>query len=200
MGDYRKLNVWQKSMALAAEIYRVTEKLPARERFALSIQLRRAAVSIPSNIAEGGGRRSDAEFRRFVDIAYGSLIGAGNAAFTGPRARAHRPGDDQKASHPSFRYRQDAQWAKEPTGSWNGAAETPHRRLTAAGSRQLATGSRILVHAQITIHFPLVHLRDVVVPLGAFGFDEVAQDVRRQCRLHDLVFFECVDRFAKRAR
>jgi len=74
MGDYRKLNVWQKSMALAAEIYRVTEKLPARERFALSIQLRRAAVSIPSNIAEGGGRRSDAEFRRFVDIAYGSLM------------------------------------------------------------------------------------------------------------------------------
>ena len=74
MGDYRKLNVWQKSMTLAAEIYRATEKLPARERFALAIQLRRAAVSVPSNVAEGGGRRSDVEFRRFVNIAYGSLM------------------------------------------------------------------------------------------------------------------------------
>lgn len=61
-------------MVLAAEVYRVTEKLPAAERFALAVQLRRAAVSVPSNIAEGSGRRSDNELRRFVDIANGSLM------------------------------------------------------------------------------------------------------------------------------
>ena len=60
-------------MDLAEAVYQVTAEFPAVERFGLSSQLRRAAVSIVSNIAEGRGRRSTKDFKRFVDIAYGSL-------------------------------------------------------------------------------------------------------------------------------
>ena len=71
---YQKLLVWQEAMDLVAGVYRVTERLPATERFGLCQQLRRAAVSIPSNIAEGAGRHSDKEFIRFLNIANGSLL------------------------------------------------------------------------------------------------------------------------------
>ncbi|WP_414728244.1 four helix bundle protein [Zhongshania aliphaticivorans] len=70
---YQKLLVWQEAMDLVAGVYRVTERLPVTERFGLCQQLRRAAVSIPSNIAEGAGRHSDKEFIRFLNIANGSL-------------------------------------------------------------------------------------------------------------------------------
>jgi len=71
--NYRELIVWQRAMALAESVYLVAATLPAVERFGLSAQLRRAAVSVPSNIAEGHERRSRAEYRRFVAIACGSL-------------------------------------------------------------------------------------------------------------------------------
>ena len=71
---YQKLLVWQEAMDLVAGVYRVTERLPVTERFGLCQQLRRAAVSIPSNIAEGAGRHSDKEFIRFLNIANGSLL------------------------------------------------------------------------------------------------------------------------------
>jgi four helix bundle protein len=71
---YRDLIAWQKGMELVIAVYRLTEKLPRDERFGLTNQLRRAAVSIPSNIAEGFGRGSDAEFQRFLSIARGSLF------------------------------------------------------------------------------------------------------------------------------
>jgi len=71
---YQRLLVWQEAMDLVAGVYRVTERLPATERFGLCQQLRRAAVSIPSNIAEGAGRHSDKEFIRFLNIANGSLL------------------------------------------------------------------------------------------------------------------------------
>ena len=74
MAHYRNLKVWQASMRLASSIYKVTERLPSRERFGLTAQMRRAASSIPANIAEGKGRAGDKEFRRFLDIAYGSLM------------------------------------------------------------------------------------------------------------------------------
>src|SRR5262249_40136600 len=64
---------WQKAMELAATIYRITDRFPSREQFGLTMQLRRAAVSIPSNIAEGEGRGSKADFVRFLNIAHGSL-------------------------------------------------------------------------------------------------------------------------------
>ena len=71
--SYQDLVVWQKAMELAESVYALTSQLPAEERFGLSQQLRRAAVSVPSNIAEGHERRSRAEFRRFLGIACGSL-------------------------------------------------------------------------------------------------------------------------------
>jgi four helix bundle protein len=70
--DYRDLIVWQKSMDLVAEVYRLTRGFPREELFGLTSQVRRAAVSIPSNIAEGQARQSTAEFRRFLSIAQGS--------------------------------------------------------------------------------------------------------------------------------
>ena len=70
--NFKELIVWQKSMKLAAEVYRLTKKLPKDELFGLTNQLRRAAVSIPSNIAEGNGRDSTKEYLRFLYIARGS--------------------------------------------------------------------------------------------------------------------------------
>ncbi len=67
------LIVWQKAMTLVVSIYKLTESLPTDERFGLISQMRRAAVSIPSNIAEGYGRRSKGEYGHFVGIALGSL-------------------------------------------------------------------------------------------------------------------------------
>jgi len=71
--NYRELIAWQKAMELAEEVYRVTKGFPREEAYGLSSQLRRAAVSIPSNIAEGQGRRSTKEFIHFLGMAYGSL-------------------------------------------------------------------------------------------------------------------------------
>jgi len=72
--SYRDLVVWQKSMALVTEVYRHTERFPRAEAFGLTAQLRRAAVSIPSNIAEGQGRLSTGEFKQFLGHARGSLL------------------------------------------------------------------------------------------------------------------------------
>lgn len=69
---YKELIVWQKSMDLTDEIYRLVRLLPKEELFALSNQMRRAVVSIPSNIAEGHGRQSSFEMRHFLSIARGS--------------------------------------------------------------------------------------------------------------------------------
>ena len=71
--DYRKLKVWLKAMDLTVEIYKLVRLLPKEETYALSDQMRRAVVSIPSNIAEGQGRNSDKEFVNFLSIARGSL-------------------------------------------------------------------------------------------------------------------------------
>ena len=69
---YMDLIGWQKAMELVTEMYRLTKKLPKEEMFGLTSQLRRAAVSIPSNIAEGQGRLSKGEFRVFLGNARGS--------------------------------------------------------------------------------------------------------------------------------
>ena len=70
---YKELIVWQKSMDLVTEVYRLTKLLPADERFALTDQIRRAVISIPSNIAEGHGRQTEKEFKQFLSIAKGSV-------------------------------------------------------------------------------------------------------------------------------
>ena len=70
---HKDLLVWQKSMALAVEIHRATQYFPPHELYGMTSQMRRAAVSIPSNIAEGHGRQSNKELLRFLYIALGSL-------------------------------------------------------------------------------------------------------------------------------
>ena|SRR5690554_7356938 len=70
--DFKDLIVWQKSMELVEEVYCLVKKLPKEELFALSDQIRRSAISIPSNIAEGQGRNSVKEFIHFLAIAKGS--------------------------------------------------------------------------------------------------------------------------------
>ena len=71
--SFRDLIAWQKAMALVTDIYRVTESFPSREIYGLTNQLRRAAVSVASNIAEGKGRVSKKEFAQFLANARGSL-------------------------------------------------------------------------------------------------------------------------------
>ncbi|MCK4948124.1 MAG: four helix bundle protein [Candidatus Aureabacteria bacterium] len=72
MKTYRDLNVWQKSMEVVKEIYKATESFPRQESYGLSNQMRRAAISIPSNIAEGFRRYHNKEYRQFLYIALGS--------------------------------------------------------------------------------------------------------------------------------
>ena len=71
---FRDLIVWQKAMRLVTDVYRITRKLPKEEQFGLTSQLRRAAVSVPSNIAEGYGRNSNQDFIKFLRHANGSLF------------------------------------------------------------------------------------------------------------------------------
>ncbi len=71
--EFRDLIVWQKAMDLAIEVYSLAKLLPKEETYALSDQIRRAAISIPSNIAEGQGRITTKEFIRFLSMARGSL-------------------------------------------------------------------------------------------------------------------------------
>ena len=74
--SYRDLVAWQKSMKFVAHVYRSTRIFPKYELYRLASQLRRSAISVPSNVAEGQGRRSTAEFRQFLGVARGSLLEA----------------------------------------------------------------------------------------------------------------------------
>ena len=71
--NYRDLKVWQKSYRLCLALYRITKIFPKEERYGLTSQIRRSAVSIPSNIAEGYGRKTTADYLRSLYIAYGSV-------------------------------------------------------------------------------------------------------------------------------
>ena len=73
MGDYKELLVWKQAHRLALDIYRDTQQFPHEERYGLVAQMRRAALSVVSNIAEGSGRQSDREQSRFLRIARGSV-------------------------------------------------------------------------------------------------------------------------------
>ena len=72
MKDFRQLKVWEKAHGVALAIYRATADFPREELYGLTSQLRRAAASVPTNVAEGCGRGSDADFARFLQIAMGS--------------------------------------------------------------------------------------------------------------------------------
>lgn len=73
LNSHKDLKVWQESMTLVVVVYKATEDFPKHEIYGLTSQIRRAAISIPSNIAEGAGRRGNKEFIRFLYIALGSL-------------------------------------------------------------------------------------------------------------------------------
>jgi four helix bundle protein len=72
MKTHKDLDVWKESISLVTEIYRITDKFPGKEQFGLTSQIRRSAISIPSNIAEGAARKSGNEFKQFLFIALGS--------------------------------------------------------------------------------------------------------------------------------
>lgn len=72
MHRFKELEIWKKSRKFCSEIYNITADFPAEEKFGLTNQLRRASVSIPSNIAEGSSRNSQKDFSRFLEIAIGS--------------------------------------------------------------------------------------------------------------------------------
>lgn len=74
MHNFEKLKIWQKAMDIAVEVYEVSLLLPTEERFNLIQQIKKCAVSIPSNIAEGSGRNSNKEFTQFLGIANGSTF------------------------------------------------------------------------------------------------------------------------------
>ncbi len=83
MFGFEKLEVWQRSIAFADEVYAATRDFPSDERFGLTNQMRRAAVSISSNLAEGSARISRKDFARFVEIATGSLYEVVSQSFVG---------------------------------------------------------------------------------------------------------------------
>ncbi len=74
MRDFRKLHIWQNGITIAKEVYKLSSELPKEEKYGLKSQMNRAAVSVPSNIAEGCSRNSDIEYKRFLEIAIGSLF------------------------------------------------------------------------------------------------------------------------------
>jgi four helix bundle protein len=79
--NFEKLDVWRRSIELAAQVYDISGRFPTDEKFGLTSQMRRAAVSISSNIAEGSPRSSRADFARFVELAVGSLYELVSQAF-----------------------------------------------------------------------------------------------------------------------
>jgi len=72
MHNFQELKIWQKSMDIMVDVYKLSALFPKEEKFGLTSQIRRSAVSIPSNISEGAGRNTDGEFKNFLDIASGS--------------------------------------------------------------------------------------------------------------------------------
>ena len=96
MGTHRDLTAWQKSMELASTVYRHTQQFPAEERFCLTGQMRRAAVSIPANIAEGAARGTGKEFLRFLYIARGSLAELETLALVSSEVGVAEPGSTEE--------------------------------------------------------------------------------------------------------
>ena len=96
MFNFEKLDVWQKAIEFADLVYRSTRNFPAEERFGLSNQMRRAAVSLSSNIAEGCSRISKADFARFLEIATGSVFEITSHAFIA-RQQGFLEGDNFRA-------------------------------------------------------------------------------------------------------
>jgi four helix bundle protein len=109
MQPYERFEAWQRSHLLALAVYRITADWPASERFGLVAQLRRAALAVPTNIAEGSAKRGRAEFGRFLDIAVGSLAEVGYLLRFARDAGLLRPSDWQRV---------EPQWADASRMLW----------------------------------------------------------------------------------
>lgn len=72
MHNFKELKIWNRAMDMVVEVYKTTEKFPPEEKYGITSQIRRSAVSVPSNVAEGAGKNSDKDFVRFLSIAQGS--------------------------------------------------------------------------------------------------------------------------------
>jgi four helix bundle protein len=72
MNNFKQLKVWQKGFTIAVQLFKLAETLPKEQRFGLGIQITRASVSIPSNIAEGSSRSSEKDYKRFLELSLGS--------------------------------------------------------------------------------------------------------------------------------
>jgi four helix bundle protein len=87
MNNHKDLDAWKESMNLVEEVYKILKTFPQDEIYGLISQIRRSAISIPSNIAEGAARSGKIEFKRFLFISLGSLGRIGNAAIIGPKIK-----------------------------------------------------------------------------------------------------------------
>jgi four helix bundle protein len=87
MFRFEKLDVWHRALDFADRVYDATDRFPTDERFGLTAQMRRSAISISSNIAEGSGRASDSDFSRFLEYAYSSLMEDVSQAHVATRRR-----------------------------------------------------------------------------------------------------------------
>lgn len=72
MHNFKELKIWNRAMDMVVDVYKTTEKFPSEEKYGITSQIRRSAVSVPSNVAEGAGKNSDKDFVRFLSIAQGS--------------------------------------------------------------------------------------------------------------------------------
>jgi len=95
INDFRDLRIWQKGMDIAENCYFLTQTFPKHELYGMVQQIRRAAVSIPANIAEGYGRRSTAEYIRFLNIAQGSINALITHLLLSSRVKLSQPTDIQ---------------------------------------------------------------------------------------------------------
>lgn len=111
--NYRDLIAWQKAMDFVEEVYRVTKSFPKDEQYGLTSQLRRCSVSVPSNIAEGQGRRTNPEFSHRLSIAHGSLCEAETQLMIGGRLGYMKPATLNRLLE------QAAEVGRLMTGLWN---------------------------------------------------------------------------------
>lgn len=95
---YSDLRVWQEAMNLVTEVYRMTKPFPSEEKYGLASQIQRAAVSVPSNIAEGHGRKSTNAFLNHLSIAFGSLMELENPGSNCREAGIHHGGQCEPLS------------------------------------------------------------------------------------------------------
>lgn len=96
MRNFKELKVWQKARILVKEVHIISAKFPKEERFGMTQQFRNAALSISNNIAEGCGRRTDADFKRFIDIACGSATETENMIYLSLDLNFIKPDEHEK--------------------------------------------------------------------------------------------------------